>query len=354
MASNRNIITLEYNAIEAQVFARYFDNHQYFNYLGNYHIDSTLCDITDAYDTILININTSNYRRCVSFLRDYPRPIACRIFLTSNVYFNNLTWIVHNYNAQIIMKPIREDCLFHLINQPALGPHLVSQLSYDVVNSDYLPIILSFSQCSPNDLSVWTQKAFQMLAPKQLENESMVQANFQMFATLFIYFVTQDLETQKIIELTRYYNELLQCFKSTFQLENFLKSMEIFFKNCYNTIHPECTSIDQKRIYELKLLIQKHIDKDHVFSLETIALEMSISASHLSRIFKKNEKITLRNYIQNLRLNKACYLLSSSDETVEEIALRCGYQEISSFSRAFKNTFSLSPFNYRKKHSNTP
>lgn len=350
MTPSKNILALEYNAIEAKVFMQYFDHHKDFNYFGNYHIDSTLQDLNSSCDVILININTNNYRNCVSFLRNYPRTIASRIFLTSNVYFDNLTQLVHNYNVQIILKPIRKDCLFHLISQPVLSFHRISQYNDETINNEYISFIQSFLKCNEDNFPIWTKKAFLLLTEKHTENEKLLQEKIQVFASLFIYFITQNLETEKIVQLTHYYNDLLYYFKVLSQPKYLLQKMAVFFKNCYSVIHPDCVSIDQKRISELKLRIQQYIDDEQDFSLDTIAQEMHISVSHLSKIFKKNENMTYRAYIHSLRLSKACYLLSSTNQTIEEIAVRCGYQEISSFSRAFKEAFNLSPYSYRKKH----
>ncbi|GFZ26098.1 hypothetical protein CMETHOX_40210 [Lacrimispora indolis] len=353
MTPYRNILTLEYNTIEAKVFMQYFDNPKNFNYLGNYQIDSDLEDLVNSSDIILININTINYRNCVSFLQNHVQKNTSFIFLTSNIYFDNLAQLVHHYNVKIIMKPLRKDCLLHFINQSLINIHHIFQQTDDIIGSNYIFFIQSFLDCNDDNFSIWSKKAFMLLKEKHLEKGPPLQDNLQIFASLLIYFITQDLAPPQIIQITRYYNDLLHYIKMPYQSKYLLQKMAVFFKNCYTIIRSDYVSVDQKRIVELKQRIQYYIEEEHDFSLDTIAQEMHISVSHLSKIFKKIEKITYREYIHSLRLNKACHLLSNSDQTIEEVAERCGYQEISSFSRAFKDAFNLSPLNYRKKHNNS-
>ena len=48
-----------------------------------------------------------------------------------------------------------------------------------------------------------------------------------------------------------------------------------------------------------------------------------------------------------IRLEQAKRLLSDSTLQVSEVAYKCGFDDVASFSRAFKRTFSLSPSQYR-------
>ena len=59
---------------------------------------------------------------------------------------------------------------------------------------------------------------------------------------------------------------------------------------------------------------------------------------------------TPQNYITNIRLQNARHLLDTHSElTMLDIALRCGYDDQSSFTRAFKRFFGITPSDYLQR-----
>ncbi len=75
-----------------------------------------------------------------------------------------------------------------------------------------------------------------------------------------------------------------------------------------------------------------------------------ISFDYFNRLFKKVTGITIFSYKNNLRINRAKVLLSTTDKTVAQIAAEVGYQDIFSFSHAFKKATGFSPAEYAKSH----
>lgn len=74
---------------------------------------------------------------------------------------------------------------------------------------------------------------------------------------------------------------------------------------------------------------------------------------HLSRSFKKYFNESPTDYITNLRLNFAANLLSNSDEDIANIAMDCGFENLSHFYHLFKKRFDASPKEFRLKHQKT-
>ena len=66
-------------------------------------------------------------------------------------------------------------------------------------------------------------------------------------------------------------------------------------------------------------------------------------------LFKEQIGISPTKYIINLRIDHARSLLESTDLSVEEIGLLCGYPDINFFSRVFKKYVGVSPSNYRRQ-----
>lgn len=83
-------------------------------------------------------------------------------------------------------------------------------------------------------------------------------------------------------------------------------------------------------------------------SLESLAQELHISASHLSRTFKKSRNESLTEYINRARIEKAKEYLKTTDTLTYEIAELVGYHDPTYFSSIFKKYVGVSPTEYRQ------
>ena len=80
-----------------------------------------------------------------------------------------------------------------------------------------------------------------------------------------------------------------------------------------------------------------------------VAREAAMSPTYFSSLFKKLNGITLWEYVQSRRVEIAAEMLLSTDRSVTQIALECGYNSISNFNRSFKAVTGQSPVAYRKQ-----
>jgi len=71
---------------------------------------------------------------------------------------------------------------------------------------------------------------------------------------------------------------------------------------------------------------------------------------HLARAFRKHYGITPTQYINNLRLNYAANKLSFSTDSITEIAMDSGFNNLSHFYHLFKERYNMSPGDFRKGH----
>lgn len=83
-------------------------------------------------------------------------------------------------------------------------------------------------------------------------------------------------------------------------------------------------------------------------TLGTFCEQKHYSVAYISRRFKQETGVTLREYVQNVRIEKSCELLEDSDLRVVEIARRVGYEDIKFFNQIFKRRMQISPREYRK------
>jgi len=85
-------------------------------------------------------------------------------------------------------------------------------------------------------------------------------------------------------------------------------------------------------------------------NISEIASYVGIDSKYLCSIFRKNTGKTPYQYILDLRMKRACKLLSNNDCSIEVVAYSVGYTDKFAFSRIFKKHTGICPTDYRKKH----
>lgn len=82
-------------------------------------------------------------------------------------------------------------------------------------------------------------------------------------------------------------------------------------------------------------------------SVQEIADAAGVSRSHLSRVFKEEQGMTLLEYILGVRLTAAMKLLDETDMNVSGIAGMVGFNNVNYFYRCFKAHYGMTPNEYR-------
>ena len=70
--------------------------------------------------------------------------------------------------------------------------------------------------------------------------------------------------------------------------------------------------------------------------------------AYISKFFKKNIGISFNEYVNRRRVSEACYLLKTTDKSVLEIGMECGYDSLRSFNRNFRLYLNMSPREFQK------
>jgi AraC-like DNA-binding protein/quercetin dioxygenase-like cupin family protein len=100
-----------------------------------------------------------------------------------------------------------------------------------------------------------------------------------------------------------------------------------------------------KRIVEIIEYINNNLNEE--LTIEKISLNFYINKYYLMHKFKEQTGFTIHNYIQQKRLLYAVSLIRNGDQ-ITTVYIKCGFRDYSSFVRAFKKMFDLSPRNYYK------
>lgn len=82
-------------------------------------------------------------------------------------------------------------------------------------------------------------------------------------------------------------------------------------------------------------------------SLIDLSKRISYDYTYLSKFFQEKTGMPFNTYVNHLRINEACFLLSETSQSILEIALLCGYNSVRSFNRNFRKLRGSTPTDYR-------
>ncbi|MNY58887.1 HTH-type transcriptional activator Btr [compost metagenome] len=109
---------------------------------------------------------------------------------------------------------------------------------------------------------------------------------------------------------------------------------------------------DNRIIMKSKEIIQKNYQQN--ITLHTVAAQVNLNPNYFSNYFKQETGKNFLEYLLEVRIQAAKKLLSEPDVKVYEIGYLVGYENPSSFNRAFKNVTGSTPSDYRKTRNLTP
>lgn len=93
---------------------------------------------------------------------------------------------------------------------------------------------------------------------------------------------------------------------------------------------------------------------DEPVTLEDAARRMHFSPCYFSRVFRELTGVRFVTYVQLVRVEHAAARLREGDASIAELALACGFPNLRTFNRVFKQYTSLRPSEYRRQTAGDP
>jgi AraC-like DNA-binding protein len=96
--------------------------------------------------------------------------------------------------------------------------------------------------------------------------------------------------------------------------------------------------------------IRKLVDSNHLSipTIEGLADTLKVDRTTIYRAFKERYKLSVKDYIDAARFDRACRLLAHPRTAIKEVAFACGFRDARYFSRAFRKRFGQAPGAWRK------
>ncbi|AWZ48590.1 AraC family transcriptional regulator [Clostridiaceae bacterium 14S0207] len=104
-----------------------------------------------------------------------------------------------------------------------------------------------------------------------------------------------------------------------------------------------------KKVKEIRQALITNLDKS--LKLDNITKDYNMSLSMFRTIFKQIYGDTPYAYIKKYKMNKAAFLIATTDLNISNIALSLGYLNASKFTEAFKDINGVLPKDYKKENN---
>ena len=123
----------------------------------------------------------------------------------------------------------------------------------------------------------------------------------------------------------------------------------LVFGNHYYLESVTRTRRDYKRILQLKQVLD-FIEHNYAspLTLQQLSASVSMSPKYFCRFFSEMTHQTPMDYLNHQRIEHACYQLSTTDDSITEIAYRNGFNDLGYFIRTFKKYKGITPGKYKK------
>jgi xylan 1,4-beta-xylosidase len=107
-----------------------------------------------------------------------------------------------------------------------------------------------------------------------------------------------------------------------------------------------------RRLARIVAHIETHSSEP--LSSAQLAATEGVSVSYLARLFKERLGITFAGYLRRVRIRQSLPALAAGKISVLELALACGFPNVSSYNEAFQREFQMTPTEWRRTQKGAP
>lgn len=109
---------------------------------------------------------------------------------------------------------------------------------------------------------------------------------------------------------------------------------------------------EKKKCSHMVLLAIKYIEENYYLNdlnISNISDKLEVTSSYLSKLLKKETGLSFIDYLTNIRIKKAMYIMEDPTIKIYDVAELVGYSNQHYFCRAFKKVVGVSPTEYKRR-----
>ena len=107
---------------------------------------------------------------------------------------------------------------------------------------------------------------------------------------------------------------------------------------------------DDTELEQINAIVDRIIgDVAKPLSAGDVAAELGMSESRFSRFFRRATGNTFTDFVNRIRVNRACQLLMETDRLVTHICFEVGYNNVANFNRRFLEVKGMTPTEFRRQ-----
>ncbi len=256
--------------------------------------------------------------------------------LMAGVHWHPEFEIIHVLHGSVTIRVEAEELTVQENSIVFIHPNELHTINSHEIPCDYNAFVFSLELLSPLPSHFFSRDYLSPIRSGQLHFPRIITAKDNLYS-----------------EVAPMLNIITEADKNShyYNLTVFSSMMQVFTKmSAIAGLNHELTETSLKRneiVKECMNYLENNLEK--TISLHELATQVHLHPNYLCRLFKAYTGQTVFQYLTQLRVNKACKLLRTTHLPVNEIALACGFESISFFTRKFKEIMHTTPKAYSKK-----
>jgi AraC-like DNA-binding protein len=238
-----------------------------------------------------------------------------------------------------------EECLFDMVERilksPEQGPVLVvgpgEHLAFTGTDGE---IIRIESMTTFNETVAELTPSLVIVNAVDIEAATMIRQH-PLTVTVPIVMIAERIDSTSGVAGLSQFSRILICHRAVASSPEFRERVKALIAGD-EILPPHTGALVKKALFYFDSHIESHVSR------WKLAETIYVSEDYLSRIFHREMGLSPWDYLNRFRVFFAAGLLLKTDETIQEIALRSGFQDHAYFCRVFKKIYGLSPGQYRK------